>query len=77
MTNSSLKYEPQEIRNLKTETGKVQNTAPALEVLNDFKQEPDNEFADLVKEIQTFIFFICIQKCIFILGFRRPCQFHG
>lgn len=50
MTNGNLKYEPQEIKAMKIESGKIQNIIPAApsDILQDFKQEPDNEFADLV-----------------------------
>jgi hypothetical protein len=52
MTNGSLKYEPQEMKQgMKMEPGKMQTMAPppppAPDILQDFKQEPDNEFADL------------------------------
>jgi hypothetical protein len=52
MTNGSLKYEPQEMKSqMKMEPGKMQTMAPppppAPDILQDFKQEPDNEFADL------------------------------
>lgn len=51
MANGSLKYEPQEMKALKIEPGKMQTMSlppPAPEnILQDFKQEPDNEFADL------------------------------
>lgn len=51
MTNGSLKYEPQEMKPMKMEPGKMQNMQPlpppAPDILQDFKQEPDNEFADL------------------------------
>lgn len=39
MTNGSLKYEPQEM--------KPKMSPPPPDILQDFKQEPDNEFADL------------------------------
>lgn len=54
MTNGSLKYEPQEIKGMKMEPGKIiQNMVPPAppDILQDFKQEPDNEFADLVSFI--------------------------
>lgn len=51
MTNGSLKYEPQDMKPLKMEAGKTQTMTPlpplAPDILQDFKQEPDNEFADL------------------------------
>lgn len=51
MANGSLKYEPQDNKNQKMEPGKMQTIAPlpppAPDILQDFKQEPDNEFADL------------------------------
>lgn len=51
MTNGSVKYEPQEMKPQKMEPGKMQGMAPlpppAPDILHDFKQEPDNEFADL------------------------------
>lgn len=39
-TNASLKYEQQDLKSMKIE--------PPPDILQDFKQEPDNEFADLV-----------------------------
>lgn len=50
MTNGSLKYEPSEIKGMKMEPGKIQNMIPPQDILQDFKQEPDNEFADLVNQ---------------------------
>lgn len=51
MANGSLKYEPQEIKTQKMEPIKMQSIDPppisATDILQDFKQEPDNEFADL------------------------------
>lgn len=51
MTNGSLKYEPQEIKTQKAEPNKMQSMVPpqlpTSDILQDFKQEPDNEFADL------------------------------
>lgn len=51
MTNGGLKYEPQEMKPMKMEAGTIQTMAslppPAPDILQDFKQEPDNEFADL------------------------------
>lgn len=50
MTNGSLKYEPQEMKT-KMEPSKMQTMVPqpppAPDILQEFKQEPDNEFADL------------------------------
>lgn len=66
MTNGSLKYEPQEIRSLKMEPEKVQNIAPSSDILHDFKQEPDNEFADLVTIIFiTIIFYFYLKVYVF------------
>lgn len=51
MANSSMKYEPQEMKAQKMEPNKMQTMGPpplpAPDILQDFKQEPDNEFADL------------------------------
>lgn len=51
MANGSLKYEPQEVKSQKMEPIKLQPVAlPPIstnDILQDFKQEPDNEFADL------------------------------
>lgn len=51
MANGSMKYEPHEMKPMKIEPGKMQPMAPlpppAPDILQDFKQEPDNEFADL------------------------------
>lgn len=53
MANGSLKYEPQEIKAQKAEPNKMQTMVPQQQqlptpdILQDFKQEPDNEFADL------------------------------
>lgn len=52
MTNGSVKYEPQEMKpQQKMDPGKMQGMAtlppPAPDIMHSFKQEPDNEFADL------------------------------
>lgn len=51
MANGTLKYEPQEMKAQKAEPSKMQTLVPqqlpANDILQDFKQEPDNEFADL------------------------------
>ncbi|CRL08186.1 CLUMA_CG020959, isoform A [Clunio marinus] len=50
MTNGNVKYEPQENKVQKHESGKVSSSSLPLstsDILQDFKQEPDNEFADL------------------------------
>lgn len=46
MANGSLKYEPQEMKPMKMEP-MAPPPPPAPDILQDFKQEPDNEFADL------------------------------
>lgn len=48
-TTNGIKYEPQEMKGMKMEPGKMQQSMPALppDLLQDLKQEPDNEFADL------------------------------
>lgn len=69
MTNGSLKYEPQEIKGMKMEPGKIQMTPlppPPPDILQDFKQEPDNEFADLVS-VQKLV----LKSLLLILNYFR------
>jgi hypothetical protein len=64
--NGSLKYEPQDLKSMKME--------PPPDILQDFKQEPDNEFADLVIFFKSFL--SKTLEC-FVLGLWRSRQFHG